>query len=367
MPKENLRYQIAITLISGIGDIVGKKLISYCGGVEAVFKQSRRALLKIPGIGITTVNNILEQNVLRRAEQEIDFIIKNNVRTLFYKDADYPVRLLNCDDSPIMLYYKGNCDLNRNRIISFVGTRKSTQRGKINCEKFIDDLKTKNVVIVSGLAYGIDSIAHRHAVKEKIDTVAVLGHGLDRIYPYQNRELANRIIENGGLLTEFMSGTNPDKQNFPKRNRIVAGMSDAIVVIESGERGGALITADIANSYNRDVFALPGRITDKYSKGCNVLIKTNKAALAESAKDISYIMSWDDIENKVTVKQRDMFFKFSDEEKLIFDTLNVDVPIGIDKIIANVDLPPSKVSSVLLSLEFEGVVQSLPGKLYTIY
>jgi len=363
---EILKYQIALTLIPGIGDIVGKKLVSYCGGVEAIFSESRNALLKIPGIGNATVNSILSQKVLHKAENEIAFINENNIQPLFYTDKEYPARLLNCDDSPLLLYYKGNVNLNTSRVIGFVGTRKATNQGRAICEQFIEELKTKEVLVISGLAYGIDSYAHKAALANDLQTVGVLGHGLDRIYPAQNRKLAATMINNGGLLTEFTSKTIPDRENFPKRNRIVAGLCDAIVVIESAKKGGALITAGIANSYNRDVFAVPGRINDEYSAGCNMLIKTNRAALAESAKDIAYIMGWDDI--KVNVKnQRDMFLELTVEQQLIFDIINETQEISIDKLVIKSDLPASKVASALLMLEFEGMIQSLPGKLYKVF
>ncbi len=366
MAKEILKYQIALTLIPGIGDIVGKKLMAYCGGVEAIFKENKNALLKIPGIGNATVNSIISQKVLNSAENEIKFLEKNNIQPLFYTDKKYPQRLLNCEDGPLLLYYKGNVDLNTKRIVGFVGTRKATNQGRVICERFVEDLKTKDVLIVSGLAYGIDSYAHKAAIKNDMKTIGVLGHGLDRIYPAQNRKLAIDMLNNGGLLTEFKSLTAPDRENFPKRNRIVAGMCDAIVVIESAKKGGALITAGLANSYNRDVFAIPGRINDEYSMGCNMLIKSNRAALAESAKDIAYIMGWDDV--KVNVKaQRDLFLQLTNEQKSIYEIIIDAKEISIDKLVIESNMPASKVAATLLILEFEGLIQSLPGKLYKTY
>ncbi|MAE08451.1 MAG: DNA-protecting protein DprA [Bacteroidetes bacterium] len=366
MPNDLLKYQISLTLIPGIGDIVGKKLIAYCGGVEAVFKENKNALMKIPGIGSSTVNSIISQKVLHKAESEISFIEKNNIKALFYTDPDYPARLLNCEDGPLLLYYKGNADLNVPRVIGFVGTRKATNEGKVNCERMIKGLSSKGVLVVSGLAYGIDSYSHKAALDDGLQTVAVLGHGLDRIYPSQNKKLAAKMIDNGGLLTEFLTKTNPDRENFPKRNRIVAGMCDAILVVESGIRGGAMITAGLANSYNRDVFAVPGRVNDEYSKGCNMLIKSTRAALAETEKDIAYIMGWDDI--KVDVKeQRDLFLQLTQTQKLVYDIIEETKEISIDKLVIQSALPASKVASTLLTLEFEGLIQSLPGKLYKTY
>lgn len=366
MAKEILKYQIALTLIPGIGDIVGKKLMAYCGGVEAIFKENKNALLKIPGIGNTTVNSIVSQKVLHLAEDEIKFIEKNNIQPLFYTDKEYPQRLLNCEDGPLLLYYKGSANLNAKRVVGFVGTRKATNQGRVICERFVEDLKIKDVLIVSGLAYGIDSYAHKAAIKNDMQTIGVLGHGLDRIYPAQNRKLAIDMLNNGGLLTEFKSLTAPDRENFPKRNRIVAGMCDAIVVIESAKKGGALITAGLANSYNRDVFAVPGRLNDKYSMGCNMLIKSNRAALAESALDIAYIMGWDDV--KVNVKaQRELFIQLNGEQKLIYEIISNAKEISIDKLVIESSIPASKVAAALLMLEFEGLIQSLPGKLYKTY
>lgn len=365
MDTNLLTYQIALTLIPGVGDINGKSLVAYCGGVEAVFHESRAALLKIPGIGQFTVNNVLSQKVLHIAEKEVLFIEKNKVQPLFYTDSHYPQRLLNCEDGPMLLYYKGTASLNASRMIAFVGSRKATDYGRERCEEMIADLKVKDVVVVSGLAYGIDSCAHRKSLECEIDTIGVMGHGLDRIYPFQHHKLAMSMLEKGGLLTEFLSGTIPDRENFPKRNRIVAGMVDAVVVVESGLKGGAMITAGLANSYNRDAFAVPGRTTDEYSKGCNMLIKSNRAAMAESVKDISYIMGWDD--RTVQVKsQTSLFVELTDDERILLALMNSKSATGMDQLIVSAALPSSKVASALLNLEFEGFIKSLPGKRYKI-
>jgi DNA processing protein len=364
MTESGLLYEIGITLIKGVGDINGKKLVAYCGGPEAVFRERAAALMKIPGIGKSTVNQIKGQKVLERAELEIDFIKRFKIAPLFYTNPSYPSRLLNCEDGPMMLYYKGSANVNHKRMVSIVGTRRATNYGKARCEEIIDDLKSRDIKVISGLAYGIDSCAHRRALELGIDTIGVLGHGLDRIYPAQNRKLAERMIEQGGLMTEFMSNTKPDRENFPKRNRIVAGMSDAILVIESDRKGGALITAEIANSYNRDVFAVPGRIGDDYSRGCHFLIKTNRAALVENGKDIAYLMGWE--EKKVEQKsQAELFVNLTEEQKLILKTIQEHNEIAIDQLTIKTSLSTSKVAAILLSLEFEGLVKSLPGKLYS--
>ncbi len=358
-----LIYQIGISLIPGVGDINGKKLISYCGGAEAVFKEKKQALMKIPGIGFSLVNSILSQKVLERAEEEIGFIEKHKISPLFYTDKKYPQRLKHCIDGPMMIYYKGNADLNSTRIISIVGTRKATEYGKEFCAKLVADLTGLDLMVVSGLAYGIDTHAHKSAVKNEMATVGILAHGLDRIYPQVNKSLAEKMVKNGGLLTDFISKTNPDRENFPKRNRIVAGISDATVVIESAIKGGALITANIANSYNRDVFAFPGRVNDHYSEGCNFLIKTNRAALIQSAKDIKYIMQWEPESGKIP-KQHKLFKELSQEEELIVNILKENEETSIDYIVLKSKLSMSKIASILLNLEFDGIVKSLPGKMY---
>jgi len=358
-----LIYQIGITLIPGIGDVNGKKLIAYCSGAEAVFKEKRKNLMKIPGIGEATVNSIISQKVLERAEKEIEFINKYKITPLFFSDKAYPQRLKHCIDSPLMLYYMGSADLNSPRIVSIVGTRRASEYGKEICNKIIEGLIDLNVLVISGLAYGIDTNAHKTALKNNLATVGILAHGLDRIYPAANKSLAEKMVLNGGLLTDFLSKTNPDRENFPKRNRIIAGISDATIVIESAIRGGALITANIANSYNRDVFAVPGKLTDKYSEGCNFLIKTNRAALIQSAKDVKYIMRWES-ESKKTARQKKLFTEFSPDEELVMNILKEKEEVGIDYIVLKSKLSSSKIASILLNLEFEGIVKCLPGKMF---
>ncbi len=362
---DQLLYQIGISLIYGIGAVNAKKLIAYCGSAEAVFKESKKNLMKIPGMGEKLANNILSSNVLHRAEEEIDFIVKNEITPLYFKDKDFPQRLLNCYDHPIMLYYKGNADLNKKRIISIVGTRRITSYGRNNCSAIVEGLKEKDVLVVSGLAYGVDSCAHRKALEYDITTVGVLGHGLDRLYPAQNRKLAERMLENGGLITEYISKTTPDRENFPKRNRIVAGMSDATLIIESDRRGGAMITAEMANGYNRDVFALPGNTGNKFSRGCNFLIKVNKAFLCETAEDIAYIMGWDDKKVK-TKEQLELFVNLSEEEQKIVEILKEKEETGIDVLVLKSGFSTSKVAAALLNLEFNGLINSLPGKRYKL-
>lgn len=365
--SDQLLYQIALTQIPGVGDIMGKKLIAWCGNAEAVFSEKRRILSKIPGIGAFTLKAIHQFKDFGRAEEEIRFIEKEHVRPLFFTDPEYPRRLQHCADSPMMLYYKGMTDLNARRIIAVVGTRNATEYGRSLCEKLIDELVVSEVLVVSGLAYGIDSCAHRSSLKAGLQTIGVMAHGHDRIYPAINRSLAERMLAQGGLLTEFLSGTNPDRENFPRRNRIVAGMCDAIVVVESAKKGGALITADIANSYNRDVFAFPGRVGDPLSEGCNYFIRTNRAALLESADNIRYIMGWDE---KVPGggKQTKLFREFNTDESRIIEVLKSAEgnECGIDDLMLRSELPASKVAAILLGFEFEALVTALPGKRFRL-
>ena len=358
-----LLYQIAITLIPGIGDISGKRFIAYCGDAEAVFKENRKSLEKINGMREVTIDALCSpKDILKRAEQEVNFIERNAIQPLFYQDKDYPRRLLQCDDSPMMLYYKGNANLNANRVVAIVGTRNITEYGKENCTNLVNDLVDEQVLIVSGLAYGVDTVAHRTAVKAGIPTVGVLGNGFQQIYPAANKKLAIEMLANGGLLTECMSGTLPDRENFPRRNRIIAGMADAVIVIESALKGGSLITADIANSYNRDVLAYPGRVTDLYSQGCNYLIRTNRAHLMESVANLRYVMRWERRQNEE--RQTTIFREFNEEEQLIMNCFDGQNIVGLDDMIVKTNLPTTKLASLLLNLEFDGILMALPGKRY---
>lgn len=367
-PHEELMHRIAITLINGVGNVLAKNLISYCGSVDAVFKEKISHLEKIPGVGSVIAKSVKSFADFGRAEKEILFMEKYKITPLFFLDKNYPERLKNCMDSPVMLYYKGAADLNAPRMVAFVGTRNATEYGKQQTEKIIEDLAAYKVTVTSGLAYGIDICAHKAALKNGINTIAALAHGLDRIYPAVHKATAHKMLEQGGLLTEYMSNTNPDRENFPTRNRIVAGMSDAVVVIEAGARGGALITAEIANNYNRDVFALPGRVDDTYSVGCNHFIKLNKAALIESAADIVYIMGWEEQEKKKknAPQQRNLFTELNADEKTLIDLLTNFGPANIDSIVAKSNMQVSKIAATLLNLEFNGLVKSLPGKVYQL-
>jgi DNA processing protein len=362
---QDLLYQIALTLVPNIGDVHAKALINIYGNAENVFKAKRKELESIEGIGTVRANSIKKFTDFTNSEAEIKFIEKYKITPLFITDDNYPKRLLNCYDSPPILFYRGNANLNTSKIVSIVGTRKNSDYGKVFTEKLIEDLKEQNILIVSGLAFGVDTIAHKAAIKNNLHTVGVLAHGLDRIYPAQNKQLAKDMIECGGLLTDFMSNTNPDKQNFPKRNRIVAGMCDALLVIESGIKGGSLITAELANGYNKDVFAIPGKTTDKNSEGCNYLIKQNKASLITCADDLMQIMNWAPQEKKQK-KQRELFIELTPDEKIIVDILQLQEAVQIDELYFKSGLSSSTVASALLMLEMQNVVISLPGKVYKL-
>jgi DNA processing protein len=361
-----LQYKIGITLIDGVGDINAKNLIAYCGSPEAVFKQKKDHLLKIPGIGENTAASIVKQDVLKRAEEEIIFIEKNNVTTLFYLDKEYPLRLKQCADSPVMIYYKGAADLNTNRIIAIVGTRNITDYGKKITQELVNGLKNSGALIVSGLAYGVDSAAHRAALGAGMATVGVVAHGLDQLYPPENYNMAQKMLDNGGILTEFLSNTEVIPANFPKRNRVIAGLSDAVVIVESKETGGAMITAEIAFSYNREVMAFPGKTEDVCSQGCNRLIQQNKAYLIRSSTDVLEYLQWQkEIEH--TTAQQELLLDLSPEEETIVSTLKAHKsPMYIDDLAIQSKLTPGILSSHLLTLEFAGVLKSLPGKMYSL-
>lgn len=367
MSSVDLTYQIGLTLLDGVGDILAKNLVAYCGSAEQVFKTSKVQLEKIPGIGSYTSNAIFKsKEVLERAEQELKFIHDNHIQALFFTDKNFPQRLKNCSDSPVMLYYKGNADLNVEKIVAVVGTRTPSVYGKEMTEKLISDLADSGCLVVSGLAYGIDITAHKSSLDNGLSTVGVLAHGLDRVYPSVHSNYAKKMVEQGGLLTEFISNTNPDKENFPKRNRIVAGMCDALVVVESKRGGGSLITSTIANSYNKDVFAFPGKAGEMLSEGCNGLIKSNRASLMESAADLMYIMNWNQPEKKKTTNQIPLLLKLSPEEQTIVNAFDNKHQLHVDEICYATNFPISKTSGHLLQLEFSNVIKSLPGKIYQL-
>ena len=359
-------YQIALTKLPLVGAVTAKTLIAYCGGTEAVFHASKKSLQKIPGIGEKTVHEIVNQQVLGEAERELQFLEDNEVQTFFYLDQTYPQRLRKYNDCPILLYYKGSIDLNPTRTVAIVGTRKCTHQGIAICEELVEGLRPYHPVIISGLAYGIDICAHKAALEADLPTIGVLGHGLKRIYPPAHRATANRMIEQGGLLTEFHSSSRPDREHFPMRNRIVAGLCDALIVIETAKRGGSMITAMRAAEYGRALFAVPGRIKDKMSEGCNYLIKENKAILLENADEIGYHLHWKPNETTPAARQAALFRELTTDEKTVIDFLSEREETHIDELLRDSLISNTNLSALLLNLEFEGLVKSLPGKRYML-
>lgn len=360
-----LLYRIATTLIPGIGNMNAKKLIAWIGEPEDLFKMPRQELMKIPGMKRVLKQEFNVNTILKRAEKEVSFIRNSNIEPLYYYSDAYPPKLKHCADSPLMLYYKGNEDFHKKRVVAVVGTRLATAYGKRVCEEIIDDLSNDDIIIVSGMAYGIDSCAHRKALSCGMSTIGVMAHGLDRIYPPENRNMARKMISQGGLLTEFLSGSIPDRENFPKRNRIIAGLADAVLVVESATKGGAIITAEIANSYNRDVFAVPGKVKDAFSDGCHLLIRRNIAALARSADDIRYSMSWERSAEKKK-NRTELLERLSDDDKKIVEVILEKGKASVDEIILISGLGASQAASILLKLEFEGTIKGLPGKMYEL-
>jgi DNA processing protein len=364
----SLLHQVALTFVKNIGPTLAKSLVSHFGGADEVFNAPRAKWMKVPGIGEKTVEQMDMGAALAKAEQELKFIEKNEIEAIFYTDAKFPKRLKNCHDSPVLLYSKGNANLNSQHMISIVGTRNATEYGKQLCHQLVEELQAYNVLIVSGLALGIDVAAHKECIKHNMPTLGVLGHGLDRTYPSQNRSTAEKMLANGGLLSEYPSGTIPERENFPQRNRIVAGIADATIVIEASIKGGALITAEIANTYNRDVFAFPGRVGDEYSEGCNFLIRNNKAALLTSAADLAYILGWEKADSiKPVTEQLVLPIDLSSEERLIFEILQQQkAPLAIDDLTIKTNMATSKLAMNLLNMEMQGYIRSLPGKTYLI-
>lgn len=373
--KPDILYRVALTMVPNIGPVQAKQLLQCCEP-EEIFHAKKRFLEKIEGIGPVKAQSIRDFNLFSRAEKEIRFMEKYRITPLFLTDEHYPRRLLNCYDSPTLLYYKGDADLNATRIINIIGTRNNTDYGRQITEKLVKDLAASKVTIMSGLAFGVDALAHKAALKNRLPTVGVLAHGLDKMYPPEHAALARDMIaQQGGLLTEFKSGTKPDKHHFPSRNRVVAGCCDATIVIETDLKGGSMITAELANGYNRDVFAIPGRITDLRSSGCNYLISTNKAQLLHSAGDLLQFMGWEDHIETDTVQgkkkgkpkiQKELFIELSREEKAVITILQESEAAHIDEINFRSGLSNGAVAAAILRLELENVIVSLPGKIYRL-
>lgn len=362
-------YQIGLTMINGIGDILGRQLLQTLENPEAIFTEKKQRLEKIPGIGGVLAAEIKRGDALKRAEKELLFIEKNNIDCFFLTDKAYPPRLRECPDAPLLFYFKGKANLNAGRIVSIVGTRKATGYGRELTEKLVKGLAeaSPDFLIISGLAYGIDICSHRAALTHRLPTVGVLAHGLDRLYPPSHRSTAIEMLENGGLLAEFPSGTTPDKPNFIKRNRIIAGLADAIVIVESADRGGSLITADIGFSYGRDILAFPGRTNDIQSQGCNRIIRQNKAGLITSAADLIAAMSWDTAPKQhERPLQAELFPVPEGDDGRILLLLGKHKEMGVDELAAGLGLPVYRLSSLLFELEMNGFVKAIPGNRYRL-
>jgi DNA processing protein len=364
----DLLYKVALTKIPMVGAVTAKLLVSYCGGAREVFEAKKADLLKIPSIGEVIATNVSDKNVLEAAEKELQFIEANEITPLFYLHKNFPQRLRNLHDAPVMLYYRGNADLNHYRTVGIVGTRTPTPNGLSICDELVEGLSVYNPLIISGLAYGVDIAAHKKSLDMGLGTVAVLGHGLANIYPAQHRKVAVEMTERGGLLTEFASHVGPERENFPMRNRIVAGLCDALIVVESAQRGGSIITVQQAIGYSRDVFAVPGRVKDKFSQGCNFLIKKSMANLLESAEDVAGTLRWaaegDGVIPQVT--QGRLFDELTDQEKLVVDLIQKEEEAGVDQLSYASKIGQGDLASLLLNLEFKGLVRSLPGKRYVL-
>lgn len=357
---------LALHFIPGLGDYLIKQVVSYCGSAEKAFKTPKGKLLKIPGIGEVTANAILTNKSFELAEQELLKAEREKAHIIFFLDKEYPSRLKAIPDAPSKLYCKGSINFENPKTVGIVGTRQATSYGKDCVEQLVSQLVPHSPLIISGLAYGIDIQAHKQAIKHSLSTIGVMGSGLDIIYPAAHKETARLMQANGGIVTENNFGAKPDAHNFPMRNRIIAGLCDALIVVEAAERGGALITAEIANSYNKDVFAFPGNVGASHSEGCNNLIKSNKAHLITSAKDLEYLMNWDIAAKPFKKKETFSLEAFEPEEQIVLRALLEKNPSVIDELSWKTNLSVSKLASILLTLEFKGTVQSLPGKQYKL-
>lgn len=363
--EKDLPFLIALTMVNGVGNYLAKSLISYCGNAGNVFKETKSGLLKIPGIGILTAENIRKFRQYDDVEKELEYIQKHKIRAISCLSRDYPRKLKEIEDNPMVIFTRGEADLNTQRLISIVGTRNSTAYGKQFTDELIAALKPFDVVIASGLAAGTDTNVHKACLKNGICTIGVLGHGFSTVYPNSNKRLAMEMEKHGMLLTEFRFMTPGNRENFPRRNRLVAGMSDAVIVVESGIRGGSLITADLANQYNRDVFALPGKLTDAYSAGCNHLIGINQAAIIDSIPGLISQLGYDNMKQKLPARTADLFSDLNKDEHTIVSFLS-NGQKGIDDIHYHTGIQMGQLAFILLDLEFRGIIRNHPGKIYTL-
>jgi DNA processing protein len=363
--NEELLYRLALTFVKEVGPVTGRMLIEQYGSAVAMFKAPLKELKHISGLTEQRVKGFRGEEVIQRAEQELTYIDKQHIQTVWIGDENYPERLKACSDAPLLMYYKGNGNLSTQKTVAIVGTRKSTEYGTKITEELVEGLSSlKDLTIISGLADGVDTIAHKAALQYNVPTIGVLGHGHDMMYPVNNKKLATKMYEQGGVLTEYPSGTAMHPAYYPARNRIVAGMSDVTVVIESDIKGGSLITAKIASSYNRDVAAFPGRVGDQYSRGCNELIRTNVAVMITKADDLLELMNWGKTKPKVAQKQ--LFINLSPDEKVLMDYLTTKDAVHADELYHSTGMSNSQLAATLLQLEMQGLVKALPGKMYRV-
>lgn len=364
--EQEITYQIALTLAKGVGIHTIKKLVNHFGTEEAIFHSSFKELEAVPGIGPAIAKSLKDPQIVKQAEKEVKFLQKTGGETAVLGSNEYPKRLMDCPDAPYVLYTQGEMDMNGSHAIGIVGTRKMTNYGRSLCEEIITDLGQKypDLTIISGLAYGVDGCAHKKAVEMGLQTIGVIGHGLDTLYPAKHKTLSEKMKRNGGIVTEFRSHCLIDRKNFVSRNRIIAGMSDVVLIVESAEKGGALFTAEFANSYNRDVCAIPGRAGDTYSRGCNNLIKNNLATMVESAEDIERLMNWDVQESNRPAMNITQFMELTDQEKIIVETLQLEEKMEMNQIVRKSQIPFGQLSSILFDMEMKNLVGSAPGNVY---
>jgi len=363
----DLQQQIALTLLPGLGRKRLRNILAQTENVETFFREKKHTLLKIQGLGAGILTTLNREKALREAEPFVEYFLKKQIDSYFFQDSKFPSRLNQCEDAPILLFGKGAMHTNLPKTVAVVGTRNASDYGKQICEELIASFIDKNILVVSGLAYGIDIFVHQLCIQHGIQTIGVLGHGLDKLYPAVHKNTALKMLENGGLLTEFLPGTKPDRVNFPMRNRIVAGMCDATIVIESGAKGGSLITAELANDYNRDVFAFPGDVTREFSKGTNGLIQQNRAHLITQSADFFRLMDWHETVEKKAIIQQNLFLnQLSQEERELLEILQNKETASFDFLLLKTSLSMNSLNASLLNLEFLGLLKSLPGKRYKL-
>ena len=361
---EELLYLLALSNVPGLGPVKAKSLLKHVGSAQEIFRLKGSALCSIPDIGQITAQSLSKVN-FRKAEKELDFIQREGINAVTWSDSHYPHRLRHCDDSPIVLFGKGKFDWNPNKAISIVGTRKCDSYGKLFCQALIEAIRPHSPTIISGLAHGIDAAAHLAAVEQGLPTIGCVAHGLDKLYPPLHKPLAERMKQNGGLVSEFFSDTIIAPEMFPMRNRIIAGMSDCTIVVQTDMKGGSMITAHIAQSYGREVFAVPGRVNDALSRGCHKLIKTNIAAILTSAEDLVNYMQWD--QTAAVVQSQLAFPEHTDSNAaLILSTLHEQIDQAFDELLLHTGMSWGLLNSTLLQLEFEGFIRVLPGKRYQL-